>query len=129
MDLTIFLAKLLGLGCLIIGAALAVRRNYFVTVLGTLVDQHMTRMAIAIVELFAGLALILAHSVWSTVPAALVSLIGWLALLEASIYLLLPDGAIRKILAGFNSPAGLVAIGVPTAALGAYLAGFGFGWW
>ncbi len=128
-ELTFFLAKVLGLGCLIFGAALLVRRHYYVAVFADLAEQRMTRMAIAIFELFAALSLVIGHNVWSPLPAAIISLIGWLAIVEASIYLLLPDAAIRRMLSGFSSPGSYFALGAITIVLGGYLAGFGFGWW
>lgn len=129
MELTVFLAKVLGLGFVIIGVALLLRRDYYLAVFGDFAEQRMSRAMIAIIELIAALSLVVAHSVWSPLPAAIISLMGWIALVEATAYLLLPDAGIRMILARFNTPGWYLGGGVFAVALGAYLAGFGFGWW
>ena len=129
MELTVFLAKVLGIAMVVVGAAIMLRRDYYLAVFGTFAEQRMTRVVIAIIELIAALSLVVAHTAWSPFPAALISLIGWMAVVEATAYLLLPDAAIRMMLAQVNTPAWYVGGGAFAIALGAYLAGFGFGWW
>jgi len=129
MPLTIFLAKVLGISLVIIGAALLIRRDYYVSVFGTFVEQRLTRVVLAIIELVAALALVMAHTVWSPLPAAIITLFGWIAAIEAAAYLVLPDNAIAALFARFNTPGWYLFGGVLAIALGAYLSGFGFGWW
>ena len=129
MELTVFLAKVLGIAMVVVGAAIMLRRDYYLAVFGTFAEQRMTRVVIAIIELIAALSLVVAHTAWSPFPAALISLIGWMAVVEATACLLLPDAAIRTMLAQVNTPAWYLGGGIFAIALGAYLAGFGFGWW
>jgi len=129
MEPTVYLAKVIGVGLIIMGAAIALRRRYFIPVFGAFVEERLTRTIMAMVELFAGLFLVIGHNVWSPLPAAIISLLGWMAVIEGTAYLLLPDEAIERLMKALNVPAWYVAGGLLSILIGLYLAGFGFGWW
>jgi hypothetical protein len=129
MTLTVYLAKVIGLGLIILGGAIMLRRDYFIPVFATFARERLTRIVLSFVELIAGLALIVGHNVWSPAPAAIISLLGWIAAIEATAYLLLPDEIIEKWVAVFNTPTWYLGGGLLSVVLGAYLAGFGFGLW
>ena len=128
MNLTILLAKVLGLFFLFVGATIVVRRRYFLAVFGAWPNQRLTRSIVSLLEFLAGLFLVIAHDVWSPPPAAIITIIGWLLLLEGGLYLLLPDAGVRRFIGAFNKESWYVAGGVLFMAIGAYLAAFGFGW-
>lgn len=127
MDLTIYLARVLGLFLIVAGFAMVTRRRYFMPVIGSFVEERLTRVIYAFIELLAGLFLVVGHNVWSPLPAAIITVFGWMAVLEAASYLLLPDETIERFVRSFNVPAWYVGGGTVVIALGAYLAGFGFG--
>ena len=77
----------------------------------------------------AGLFLVFGHNVWSPLPAAIISLLGWIAVIEGGLYLLLPDEAVEGIPEAVNRPSMYLGGGAFTVLVGIYLAGFGFGWW
>jgi hypothetical protein len=129
MELTIYLAKVFGIALVIIGAGVMLRRRYFVPVFGAFVEERLTRAIVSIIELIAGLFLVVGHNVWSPAPAAIISLLGWMAVIEASTYLLLPDELVEGIIETFNKPAWYLFGGLLSIAVGIYLAGFGFGLW
>lgn len=78
MELTLYLSKVLGIGLTITGAAIMLRRRYFVPVFGAFVKERLTRATVSLIELFAGLFLVIGHNVWSPLPAAVISLLGWM---------------------------------------------------
>jgi hypothetical protein len=129
MELTIYLAKVFGIALVIMGAAIMLRRRYFVPVFGAFVEERLTRAVVSMIELVAALFLIVGHNVWSPAPAAIISLVGWMAVIEASAYLLLPDEVVEGIIDTFNKPAWYLFGGLLSIVLGIYLAGFGFGLW
>jgi hypothetical protein len=129
VELTIYLSKVFGIGLIIMGAAIAIRRRYFVPVFGAFVEERLLRVIVASIELIAGLFLIAAHNVWSPLPAAFISLFGWVAVIEGTAYLLLPDEPLERLLKTVNVPAWYLIGGLLTIVIGLYLAGFGFGWW
>jgi hypothetical protein len=129
VELTFFLSKVFGIGLIITGAAIAIRRRYFIPVFGAFVEERLVRAVVSFAELIGGLFLVIAHNVWSPLPAAIISFLGWMAVIEATAYLLLPDDMLEKFIGTFNVPAWYLVGGIFAILVGIYLAGFGFGWW
>jgi hypothetical protein len=128
MDLTVYLARVLGLFLILTGAAMALRRRYFMPVIAGFVEQRLTRVLYAFIQLLAGLFLVVGHNEWSSPPAAIITIMGWLTVLEAAVYLLLPDETVDRYVRTFNVPGWYAGGGIAVILLGLYLAGFGFGW-
>ena len=129
MELTIYLSKVFGVALIVMGAATLVRRRYFVPVFGTFAAERLLRAIVGFMEMLAALFLLFAHNLWSPLPAAIVTLFGWVALIESITYLLLPDESVDGLLRVINKPAWYVGGGLVSILVGIYLAGFGFGWW
>jgi hypothetical protein len=89
-----------------------------------LVQDRPLMFAIGIVTLFAGLAMVLVHNVWSggALPVV-VTLVGWLTLSKAVLILLMPHAAAN--LYQLNARMIYVSAGL-SAVLGAYLTWRGF---
>src|SRR6202040_2440831 len=90
--LTVYLARLIGLFALLVGAACWVRGN---AVVETAVADGPVMLVYAVVSLAAGLAMILGHNVWSggTLPVV-VTLVGWLILAKGLVLLYLAPDAL-----------------------------------
>jgi len=127
MATTIVLAQALGLFLIIVGAAVMFRKRYFVPVIGEFVEERLSRMLMGMLELLAGLFLVVTHTDWSSLPAGIISTLGWLLVIEGTGYLLLSDRAVAWIIRTFNVKAWYVTGGALSILLGAYLAAFGFG--
>ena len=128
MGSTVLLAKVLGPFLMVVGAAIMVRRDHFIEVFAAFPEERLTRAVMSLAELLAGLFLLAVHNVWTPLPAAIVTTIGWLAIVESLAYLLLPDAAVGRLIATFNTPGWYIAGGTLALAVGAYLTAFGFGW-
>src|SRR5688500_16061919 len=87
MALTIFLAKVIGIVLVVTGAAILVRRHYFLPVFGAYVEERLVRTTMSMIELLAGVFLVVGHNVWSPLPAAIITVLGWMAVFEATVYL------------------------------------------
>ena len=85
------------------------------------------RTLFSAVELLAGLFLVALHRHWDTAPAFIISLFGWMAVLESSAYLLLPDRTVQSFLAPFERPGVIAGGGVVALVIGLWLAAYGFG--
>lgn len=127
--LTVLLAKVFGIYLIIIGLAIIFRRRYFLTVFAGFVEDKTLRITISIVELIAGLFLVLTHQIWSSLLAGLVSLMGWLMTLEGAAYLFMPDRWFAKMMKLFNHKAVYTVGGIIAVLIGIYLtyAGFNLG--
>ena len=129
MATTVYLSKVFGISLVIIGAVIMIRRRYFIPAIGAFVRERLVRTITAFIELLAGTFLIVGHNVWSPLPAAIISLLGWIAVIEAIAYLLLPDAVLERAISVLNTETVYLVGGLLAIALGIYLTGFGFGWW
>lgn len=128
MELTILLAKVFGLYLIIGGASIMLRERYFMPVVGAFVEERLTRLVVGILELLGGLFLAVSHTDWSSVPAGIITAFGWVLVIEGTLYLLLPDESVEKLIKAMNSKYWYILGGALAIFLGTYLAGFGFGW-
>lgn len=126
MELTILLSKVFGIYLIVGGLAYTIRQKYFMAVVHDFVGDRALRMVLAVAELGAGLFLVLTHNLWDTWPERLVSLAGWLAVLEGAFYLIMPESVVKKTLRAFNTKGWYIGGGVVSILLGIYLVNFGF---
>ncbi len=125
--LTIFLSRLLGLFMLALSLAMVLHRKAMAETAGLLVHDRPLLFILGLIGLVAGLAMVLAHNIWSGgVLPVVVTLFGWIMLIRGLILLLVPPHAVASLFERidfekfFDVP---VAI---TVALGLYLTYMGF---
>ena len=127
MESTLYLSQVLGLFLIIVGLSVMLRKRYYVPVVGEFIEDRFVRMVMGILELLAGLFLVLAHNDWSSLAAGIISTVGWLLIIEGTAYLLLSDKVITWMIRTFNVRVWYVAGGVLSVLLGLYLSLTGFG--
>jgi hypothetical protein len=125
---TLFLSRLLGLFFLICGLAMLLHKQVYTVALATVSYNPMAMRWIAMVITLAGLAMVLAHNVWSKCPVVvIVTLLGWLTLIKGIAYLFLParwlEGFFQAVL---SCAACLYSVTAFLLLLGAYLTYEGF---
>lgn len=129
MDLSIFLAKLFGLYFMIAGVVVMARQKSFMPVMTNVFSSKPLIIILGLCQLFAGLALVLAHPIWTPNWQGVISLIGVWIMVEGLFYVATPYYKVHKITKQFNTPAWYTSGGMLAIVLGAYLAGKGFGLW
>jgi putative exporter of polyketide antibiotics len=88
---TLFLSKLIGLYCILIGLSMMTRGQATVETVTALLQNSAMTLILGVITLAAGLAMVLAHNIWSgSVLAVVVTLIGWMALVKSLFFLFLP---------------------------------------
>jgi hypothetical protein len=102
MEATILLSKAMGLCLIVIGAAIIPRRRYFLSVFAAYAEQRLVRTVASMIELTVGLLLVV-NNLWSPLPAAVITLIGWMAVAEAVAYLFLPGVLVARVIGTFNT--------------------------
>jgi hypothetical protein len=127
MVTTLLLARALGLALIALGLIVLLRRTYYIAVYPSIVTERMTRMVFATFALIGGLLLALHDPLWQTLPSVIISLIGWMAVVEALVYLAVPDDTLARLIAMFNKPLAYIVGGVVAMVLGVYLSVIGFG--
>jgi uncharacterized membrane protein YdbT with pleckstrin-like domain len=125
---TLFLSRLIGLYFLVCGLSMIVHKQVFTDALSTVSGNPLAMWLISMVISLSGLAMVLAHNVWSKCPVVvIVTLLGWLTLIKGILYLLLPakwlEGFFQSVL---NCGACLYSVTAFLLVLGAYLTYEGF---
>jgi hypothetical protein len=129
MKLTLLLAKVFGVALIAISIALIVYREHYAQITRDFLQQKLLRTVISFSEMAAGLFIVIGHNVWSPLPAAAITLLGWMFVLEGAAYLLQPERWTARFINAVNRPQFFVASGVIGLVLGIYLADYGFALW
>jgi hypothetical protein len=129
MTLTLLLAKVFGLALIAIGIALIIYRDHYAQMTRDFIQQRLLRTVISFSEMVAGLFIIIGHNIWSPVPAAVITIIGWMFVLEGGSYLLLPEKYTTRFISAVNRPQFFIASGIIGIVLGIYLTDYGFALW
>ncbi len=127
MNTSLFLAQLFGLYFIVAGILVAWRQQSLIKASKDFGRNRGMILAIAFVELVAGLAIVLGHPVWTFDWNGIITFIGAVMIAESIIYLALPFRVIKKCIAYFNRPPWYSAGGLLAFIAGIYLAGIGFG--
>ncbi|MDX1444210.1 MAG: hypothetical protein R3270_10650 [Gammaproteobacteria bacterium] len=127
MELTLLLSKVLGLLLIITSLSFIIRRRYYEKVLEEFVQARALRMLMSIIELTAGLFLVILHNDWSSLAAAIITAVGWMAIIESTAYLFMPDRAFARLIGAFNQPSWYIGGGLIGLLAGGYLVLVGFG--
>jgi len=88
---TIFLSRLIGLYCIVIAVSMMTRRQATVETVTALLQNPSMMLIVGIITLAAGLAVVLAHNIWSGgALVVVVTLVGWITLIKSLFFLFLP---------------------------------------
>jgi len=121
---TRFLARLIGLFILVVVAATFVRGS---AVVETMVGDPSIMFVLAMISVAAGLAMVLAHNVWSggVLPVA-VTLVGWWILAKGLMLLFLTPDMHARLLGQMHYGEHFHLFLVPSLAIGLYFTWAGF---
>jgi len=88
---TVFLSRLIGLYCILVALSMMTRRQATVETVTALLQNPSMMLIVGIITLAAGLAVVLAHNIWSGgALAVVVTLVGWITLIKSLFFLFLP---------------------------------------
>lgn len=122
-----FLAQLIGLYMLVVGVVVTLRRCSLMPAVAELVKNKGVLILLGFVELAAGIALVLTYPRITLDWMGIISLVGWMMVIESLVYLTMPIGRVQRTIRVFNRPAWYVGGGLISIVLGAYLVAIGFG--
>ena len=126
MSLSLYLAQVVGLYLILMGLILLVKRQAMMRVVTEMAKNRALIYTICVIELAAGLALVVAHNVWAWNFQVIITIVGWLLLLEAVTYLMLPYRVFTKWVSWLNKKSVYWIGGFLAVALGLYLTNIGF---
>ena len=88
---TIFLSRLIGLYCIVMALSMMTRRQATVETVTALLQNSAMTLILGVITLAAGLAMVLAHNIWSGgALTVIITLVGWWALIKSLFFLFLP---------------------------------------
>ena len=125
----LFLAKLFGLYFIIVGVVVLVRRRAMMPTVTSLLANRAMLLVLGAVEIIAGLAIVLTYPQISFDIRGILSVIGYMMIVEGIIYLAAPVKMVQKMIRKFNRPSWYLSGGLLAVLLGVYLAAVGFGFW
>ncbi len=88
---TLFLSRLIGLYCILIALSMIPRKQATLESITPLLHNPSMMFVLGAIALIAGLAMVLAHNIWSGgALVVIVTLVGWMALIKSLFFLFLP---------------------------------------
>lgn len=129
MLITLFLARVIGVYLIIGGLAVLMDRSRLMLAVVALTKERFAQLIAGVLALITGLVLVNLVNDWSSLPALIVSLTGWVAILKGALYLLMPEKELSKMMQMFMDRKWYVLDGALVLLAGIYVAGFGYGLW
>ncbi len=88
---TLFLSRLIGLYCILVAISMITRKQTTLELVTALLHNLSMIFIVGVITLAAGLAMVLAHNVWSGgALVVVVTLVGWITLIKSLFFLFLP---------------------------------------
>lgn len=119
VPLTLTLARAFGVVILAVALAALLSPSRMRTTLDEFARSPGLTFIAALFAVVLGMALVIIHSVWADLPAALVSLLGWAILIKGILLLAVPEGLLKLGSAAASSDGTVRAWGVFAVLLGA----------
>jgi len=125
--LTIFLGRLIGVYCLVVGLMMMANRRTMVDAVNALIRSPPLVLLAGVFAVAVGLGLVIGHNVWAggALPVV-VTLVGWASLIKGCVLLALPPGQMAKLYETLRYEQFYLAFASVTLALGLYLTIAGF---
>jgi hypothetical protein len=124
---TNYLSKLIGLFSMLIGFAMIARRQDMAAAIDALLHNPTLLLIFGLIALAIGLAMVLAHNIWSGgVLPVVVTVIGWLTLIRGLVLLFVPAAMVANLFEAMHFARLLYLYASISLVLGLYLTVAGF---
>lgn len=126
MELSYFLAQLMGLSLIIFAAVGILRPRIVRDAISTFESNTLTSLFFGFASIVLGLAIILTHNIWEFSWVGVITLFGWAALLKGITFLLAPDTLLNFGTVVYKTDGSVRGVLFFTLLIGVYLAYNGF---
>jgi len=96
MQLTVFLGQIIGIFWIVMGLAVIVHNQRFKKIFTEILDKPALLAMSGFVSLVIGSILVVTHNIWGWSFQGLITLIGWIILIQAILRLLFPMWLVKK---------------------------------
>ncbi len=125
MDTSVYLARLLGPLLAIAGVGILISPNAYLAMAGGMMNDAPLIYLATIMGLLGGLAIVQAHNLWVADWRIIVTLLGWVTVIESAVWLLFPS-EMRRFWTPLLSETLLLASAVIVLVTAAILCFFGY---
>ncbi len=126
MDMTLFLAQVMGIYFLVAGVGVLMNPARMKGAVREAQRSYLLPYFDGAIALIVGLLIVLNHNMWNDLLTSLVSLVGWVAVLEGVLMLTLPQKSISALMESFAGAHLGRFMGVVSVVIGIYLVYQGF---
>ena len=98
MDTTLFLAQIMGVYFLVAGAGVLMNPERIKNAMGDIKQSYIIPYFDGVIALIVGLLIVLSHNIWDGLLTSLVSLVGWISVLEGVLMLTFPQKTISAMI-------------------------------
>jgi hypothetical protein len=121
-----YLARLLGPVLAVVGLSMLLRPDAYLAAVADILRNPALLYAASVLGLLGGVALVLAHNVWAADWRVVITLLGWISILDSASWILAPEQAVRFWSPLTGSPLLPLWGGALVLLLGAALSYFGY---
>ncbi len=124
---TLFLSRLIGLYCILVALSMITHKQATLDSVTAVLRDPSMMFVLGAIMLVAGLAMVLAHNIWSGgALAVIVTLVGWMTLIKSLFFLLPPELEAGFFLRQLHYQELFYVYGAISLVLGVYLTYGGF---
>lgn len=120
-----YLAKLIGPVLALAGLSMLLDRQGFLNIATEIVGDTGMLYVASVLGLLGGIALLLAHPIWTADWRVIITLLGWIAVFDSASWLLAPE-TLTQFWGPFITPTLPLLGGIAALILGAVLSYFGY---
>ena len=121
MELTLLLAKLLGAFSIVMAFSMIARRRMVTKIFDDVFGRRTLSYLLGLAEVAGGLLLVLNHNIWEGTLATVVTILGWLMLLEGVLYVFAKQSLLQRMLHKLHSTQFYFILSFAYLILGIYL--------
>ncbi len=97
MELALVVEKIVGYLYFILGWSLVLQKKFWINLVTHFDRQSLSLPFSALTGLIIGLTVVTVHNHWTMSPSVIVTLIGWIAVIKSTLFLLAPDVMLKWI--------------------------------
>lgn len=125
MELTTILAQLWGPTILLVGIGVFMNGSYYLAIYRDLEKNSLSLLTFGMLAVAGGIAQILFHNGWDTLPQIIVSLLGWGLLLKGALFIVAPR-VVDRMGDGWADRKLIPVAGILMLLIGGYLSWIGY---